>query len=357
MRYIGCKNRLLNFIHEFMIKNDVKGRVFCDLFSGTATVGEYFKKQDYQIFSNDILYSSYIQQRVKIAINQVPSFDKLVYFLGLDNFQHDYLSNVDKIIDYLNRLEGQDGFIFRNYSPGGTKNQMITRMYYTDENARKIDAIRNTIQLWKNNALINEDEFSILLYALLNEASDHANTTGMFSSFLKHWCKKKTLLPLQLHAPEVSVSNHSHQVHCADSLLLLPQLKDIDILYLDPPYTPIQYSNAYHLMETLARWDSPFIKGVVGARDNSQQKSLFSSKRYALNALEQIVQQKNYKHLLLSYSNEGIIPHEEIISLFKKHGTVTMAENKYKRYSSVCSKSMEPKNHTYERLYYLFPHS
>ena len=43
-----------------------------------------------------------------------------------------------------------------------------------------------------------------------------------------------------------------------------------DILYLDPPYNARQYIANYHLLETVARYDSPKIKGLTGLRVNSQ---------------------------------------------------------------------------------------
>lgn len=49
-----------------------------------------------------------------------------------------------------------------------------------------------------------------------------------------------------------------------------------DILYLDPPYTKNQYSVQYHLLETIALYDNPEIKGVTGARDTSGLSSNFS---------------------------------------------------------------------------------
>ena len=45
MRYIGNKNKILNYIETLI--NDKKinkqNYTFCDAFSGTATVGNYFK--------------------------------------------------------------------------------------------------------------------------------------------------------------------------------------------------------------------------------------------------------------------------------------------------------------------------
>ncbi len=39
-----------------------------------------------------------------------------------------------------------------------------------------------------------------------------------------------------------------------------------DIAYIDPPYTVTQYVSAYHMLDTIAKYDSPEIKGVGGKR-------------------------------------------------------------------------------------------
>ena len=61
MRFIGSKRLLLNNIDEAIIYNiedHQKLESFCDIFSGTAYVANYFKKK-YRIISNDLLYFSY----------------------------------------------------------------------------------------------------------------------------------------------------------------------------------------------------------------------------------------------------------------------------------------------------------
>ena len=44
MRFIGCKTLLLDNIKEVIDENAPDAKVFCDIFSGTATVAGYFKK-------------------------------------------------------------------------------------------------------------------------------------------------------------------------------------------------------------------------------------------------------------------------------------------------------------------------
>ena len=62
-----------------------------------------------------------------------------------------------------------------------------------------------------------------------------------------------------------------------------------DILYIDPPYNHRQYAPNYHLLETIAKYDNPKIKGVTGLRDYSNQKSAFCNPKSGVIELEKIV--------------------------------------------------------------------
>ena len=46
-----------------------------------------------------------------------------------------------------------------------------------------------------------------------------------------------------------------------------------DILYLDPPYNNRKYDTNYHILETIALYDNPKIKGKTGIRVEDTKKS------------------------------------------------------------------------------------
>ncbi len=112
------------------------------------------------------------------------------------------------------------------------------------------------------------------------------------------------------------------------------RVKGIDILYLDPPYNERQYAPNYHILETIAKWDKPKIKGVTGMRPYEEQKSEFCNAKTGIKALREIIEKNNFKHLLLSYNDEGIMPEKEILKLFNKSGKREIAEQNYQRYKS-----------------------
>lgn len=354
MRFIGCKENILDFIEYFIKQKDIKGKVFCDLFAGTTSVAKRFKKLGYKIISCDLLYFSYVIQKVYIEQNGYPKFLKLLKYLKIDPIEDTLFTtdsqNANEIIKYLNGLEGIEGFIYNNYSPEGTHNKTYVRKYFTGDNAIKIDAIRTKIEEWKRTNYVNIDEYYFLLCSLIESVPFVANISGTYAAFLKEW-DKRAFKKLTLEVPEIIKSNEKHKVFNIDGLEVLDKVKGIDILYLDPPYNERQYAPNYHILETIAKWDNPSIKGVTGMRPYQDQKSEFCNAKSGIKALGKIIKNKNFKNLLLSYNDEGIMPENEVLKLFNEAGKTEVVEQNYQRYKS--NSNGKQKNGVKEKIYYL----
>ena len=281
MRYRNKEN-LLGTIYQVMQSKNTKGKSFFDFFSGTANVGKFFKKLNYQIFSSDLLYFSYVLQRAYITNNEELHFEKLLSKL---NFQSTSLfaSPLHIVVEYLNQIEPKNGFIAQNYTPSETQHLDIPRMYYSDENGKIIDAIRQQIEDWKTENLISENEYFVLLACLIETVPFYANISGVYAAFQKKWdaraVKKMVLRPI-----EFVVNNKENFVFNKNSVELLSEV-EADIFYLDPPYNQRQYAPNYHLLETIAKYDNPEIKGVAGLRNYKNEKSKFCNANTALQEL------------------------------------------------------------------------
>ncbi len=355
MRFIGCKKNLLLFIENLITQRDIRGEVFCDLFSGTASVGKHFKRLGYRIISTDILYFSYVLQRVYLQLNSYPKFSRLLKYLKIEHRKETLFdcenANAHEIVEYLNNLDGVNGFIYQNYSPEGTKGKKYIRKYFTGDNAQRIDAIREKIEKWKLKDIISDDEYFFLICAVIEAVPFVANISGTYAAFLKNW-DKRALKKLELRVPEIISTNKKHDAYYKNGLELISNIRKVDILYLDPPYNARQYAPNYHLLETIARWDKPIIKGKTGMRGYSDQKSEFCNSASGLQALENILKSGNFKHLLLSYNDEGIIPENKILEIFRKYGKVEIFEQPYQRFKSN-NGGKNLRNKVKEKLYHL----
>src|SRR5690625_2868562 len=189
MRFIGSKLNLLKHIEAIIKRNTVGNEeTFLDLFGGTNLVGNYFKK-DYKIFSNDILYFSYVNAKAIIENNNKLTFN-LLKENGIRN-PFEFLESEKLLKNY-----PSGGYYEMSYTPVGGS------MYLSIENGRRIDAIRDTIEIWKNNKWLTEYEYFYLISALIESIPYVSNTTGTYGAFLKKWDKRafKTLelLPLEV---------------------------------------------------------------------------------------------------------------------------------------------------------------
>jgi len=104
-------------------------------------------------------------QKVYIEQNRYPKFAKLLKHLKINPVEETLFTSdsqsAKEIIKYLNNLEGIEGFIYKNYSPEGTHGQANPRKYFTGDNAKRIDAIREKIEEWKKSNLLNEQRAEI----------------------------------------------------------------------------------------------------------------------------------------------------------------------------------------------------
>ena len=224
-------------------------------------------------------------------------------------------------------------------------------MYFSNENGLRIDAIRQEIENWKRENLLLENEYYILLSCLIETVSLYANVAGVYAAFYKKW-DPRAVKRLELRRIELYNNQKKNIVHNLNSLDLVENI-NTDILYLDPPYNERQYLPNYHILETIAKYDNPTIKGVTGIRDYENKKSTFCNPKTALRDLELIIQKSNFKHLILSYNSEGIMSQEDIIALMSNYGKVEFEQFLYARFKSNNKGLSKTKKTVYEQVYIL----
>ena len=304
--YIGSKSKLVNFIDTIVEDIDTKKDeiILCDLFAGTGAVGSYFRqKGNYKIIANDMLYCSYVINKHLIEGTE-PDIDITLF-------------------NHFNNLSGTEGFIYNNFcEPSG-------RLYFSSENGKKIDAVRIELENLYDKGTINLQTYYYYLSCLLQSVALVSNTAGVYTAYLKK-LKKSAQKDFILH-PIPIIDGIRGTVYNKNSGLLIDELEG-DILYLDPPYNSRQYGNYYHVLETIAKYDSPILKGVTGVRD--YERSDFCLKSRVASALDYILKKAKFKHILLSYNNEGLLSFNDIESMMSKYGSYERHTTEYIKYKS-----------------------
>ncbi|MBU3925340.1 DNA adenine methylase [Patescibacteria group bacterium] len=350
MNYIGSKLLLLEFLEESINKVvDKNCNTFCDLFAGTGIVGSYFKRKGYKIISNDIQYYSYVLNRHYIGNHQELTFSKLLKEISnLKNIEIKDRKNF--VCDYLSNLKGKEGFIYKNYCLGGTKDQAEPRQYFSDENGMRCDAIRRKIENWKEKKLISDNEYYFLIASLIESIDKKANTASVYGAFLKQ-LKKTAQNSLILKPAELIMNDQEHEVLNEDINTVIDKVEG-DILYLDPPYNQRQYATNYHLLETIARYDNPKIHGKTGLREYQKQKSLYCSRVQVKKAFKDLILKAKVKYIFLSYNNEGIMSLEDIEEIMKLRGKYKCFTKEYGRFKADKTENRNHKaNKTVEYLH------
>lgn len=342
MRYYGNKTKLLDFISETAGELDLsKDKVFFDIFTGTTSVAQHFKKAGYTVIANDWLFFSYALATAKIEINNVPNFLDLHKTL-----EHHKTSD---IFEYLNSIKPVADFITKNYTPY----QSNSRQYFSVENGKKIDSVRLQINAWLQEGAITPSESCYLITSLINAVNKVSNVSGTYGSFLKSW-DNRALKKIFLTAP-VIIPSTKKNISLNQEAEKVVGSYEVDILYLDPPYNSRQYASNYFLLELIAEgWFGnklPEIYGYTGMRPYDHQKSLFSMKKEAKDALQRLVCKAKAKYILLSYNNEGIIPKDDVVKILSSRGEVTIKTFDHKRYRSIGQDGSHSK--TTEYLYVL----
>lgn len=319
MNYIGSKHKLSSFIKSAVysvVGEDLSDKVFCDIFAGTGIVGRNFKTEVRKVIANDMEYYSYVLNKNYIG-------------------NHAKMTDSQHFIDKLNALPLIDGgFIYSNYCLGGG----TERQYFSNDNGKKIDTMRQKIEEWKNRNKISTNLYYFLLASLLECADKVANTASVYGAYLKQ-LKKSAQKELILQPATYDLSDNEHQVFNTDSNLLISQVEG-DILYLDPPYNARQYGANYHLLNTIAKYDTFIPKGKTGLREYT--KSNYCSASKVADEFENLIKKAQFRYIFLSYNNEGLMSVSTITKIMQKYGKYDLAETSYQRFKA---DKTEARNH------------
>ena len=349
IEFLGHKKNLLPFIVTHIERAGGKDfdRDFVDLFCGTAAVSTAFKRAGWRVIANDQLYWCSISAAALLLNDDDPTFSGLQEILTKPERKLLSPSGYETVLNYLNRLPARKGFIYRNYSPAAKTNGPGGRMYFTPDNAGRIDAIRAQIEAW--GPRLTKAERALLLWDLIRAANGVSNIAGTYGCYLKYW-KERAKQPLVLTRSSLNSGSQSHGVFCDDANRFVETVAGA-IIYADPPYTKRQYAAYYHLLETIALGDEPELTGSTGLRPWEEKASDYCYRKRAPHALADLVSKLNCRHFFLSYNEDGQIPHSVILEILKGRGAVEFFEAPYRRYKS------SPRPHkgdgVVERLYHL----
>ena len=302
IRYMGNKNKLLEFIVPEIEKLTMPGDIICDIMAGTNSIGYACKKRNI-VVSNDIQYYSYVVAKCLLSNYALPSSDDM---------HRDLDDNYNK-----NKEEKFYSFFIENY----------TDTYFAYNQCLDIDSLRYAIEKVENKA-----KQYLYLTMLMSAMCKAQSTTGHFAQYMDK--NHKRIIPLR----ELSIydlfyskiedfyqfNTSSYENFCYNldfkDLFKEDIIKKVSCFYLDSPYTMDQYSRFYHVLETVCKYDNPTLEHKAKYR-NDRTQSEFCYKKSVADSFEYIISncRKLNANLVISYSNHGVIPVEDIVGIGKQY--------------------------------------
>lgn len=299
-----------------------EGATVADIMCGTASVSEALRQNEYRVVASDMMTFAAHHARVRLLLSEPPKFTET----GLASYLN--------VLGYLNRLDPVEGVFFKEYSPDGLPaNGGDPRKYFSSYNAGMIDAITAQLNKWHIEGITSSLDNSLLRHDLVLAANRVANIAGTYGHHRSQWGKAAEM-PLEMR-PTSLLNKHrtDHIVYQGSAETVAPLIK-ADLCYIDPPYMKRQYAANYHIIETIARGDTPEAVGVSGLRPWRDQYSDFCSKVKIRNAFRAIFNGAQCDQFMISYSEDGLLSEEQLIELFSEIGTVTLKKIPFTRFKS-----------------------
>ncbi len=358
MRYIGNKTRLIPFLLEAVERVGGRPGVACDPFAGTASVARALKKRGWRVHAGDLMASSYALQVARVELDRTPRFPPNLIDVGGNGGAS---VSYSQLLEQLERLPARGSFLTEHFTPAGTDGAAHGRMYFTPENARRIDTVRDAIRQWRDAELIDRQREQLLVATLIEAADRVANTTGVYASFVKSWQPNAgRTLELRPLRPVSTTTGVGSTAFRGSALELARGVGALDLAYLDPPYNERQYPAYYHLPEILAQgWNPPPpLRGKTGLIPDEDRRSEWCRRATCEAALGGLLRGLDARHILLSYNDEGLLSLEQIESALREAGdpdTYRCFQQEYQRYRSDGDHAGRryTRNSVHERLHYV----
>lgn len=367
LNYQGSKKQLLEFIFDNIVKINPPNKAILDIFAGSGVVS-YGLKRYFNIYSNDAEYYSYLINKALLGNNKLNESTKETfinaYNKNLNNLYSIFSETIlaeEKFILQKNiqnlkilyeefPLIWKDNFslqindisinnienlrLYKNEIPYILFTLYYSTTYFRIKQAIELDSIRYAIEQ------ISDDDkykyFSALFYTMKEivfSKDGHMaqpldidkNSTKMIKLYHKDTLNILFSKLQEFESNDYIETNHENKVYNYNfkELLKIDDIKkNIGTIYADPPYTDMQYSRYYHLLNVIAKYEYPDFSIVRG----SITKGLYTEGRYQSDLSKRgkaILELKNI--IKFSFENNQNI----VISFAYPKNTEEQATNRY----------------------------
>ena len=312
INYLGSKVRQLPLLDRLMRPHLPPGGTFGDLFAGTGSVAAHFRSAGGTVIANDAEPYSAVLCQALLLCRYTPRLRAMIAEL-------DSLS-----------VSRATGLVAANFSPAGPAG----RMFFTPENAARIDAVRARIETLtpSGSGDLSGKERAFLLASLMRSCARVANTSGSYTAYLKTFVPRAKrafrMLPAHTSVDPVSKTN---AVTCGDSLPLALSLASrvkFDVVYLDPPFNGRSYGSYYGFYNYLLAYDPGVeVTGKTGIPAD-YYRSPWGFAKGAREALGALIGALDARRIFFAYNNAGVLSKTEIAETLRTRGPTVLYVHK-----------------------------
>lgn len=339
IKYMGSKKGILDFVISGINEIYNNNEVICDLFAGSSILSGALRNQ-ISIVSNDIQTYSAVLANTYLANyswDSTPNIlDRIiettqnritVYQQRYPDLLFQYSNDLN--LEEFNELEKRQQEL-KDYDFGDNEYHLFMKYYsgtyWSYEQCMWIDVLRSVA-----NDYINTPIYYAIISSLMFAMSYSSQSTGHFAQYRDATnitsmqdiltYRTKEILTLFLRKftefqETLGENRFNYIVHSMDYINCLQSLEPNTIVYADPPYCFVHYSRFYHAFETLVKYDYPQVQ-YKGRYRSDRHQSPFCIRTKVAQAFKNMFTVINERqlHLVLSYSNTGMIELDELLSL------------------------------------------
>lgn len=329
--YMGNKRKIIKHIDDAIaiVKEELGVQEIStgDGFSGSGIVSRLLKIHSHSLHVNDI--SGYSETLNKCYLAS-PS----------EELQEEIKNKIQEANIIATEKNCGRSWISKHWSPKSDKIEPGERAYYTHENGRRIDVVRNYIDT------LPERIQPFILAPLLVASSVNNNTNGQFSAYFKdeqgigsfggkkQYCLSRITKNINIETPIFCDKKCDVNITKMDTNKWATELPELDLVYYDPPYNKHAYSVYYFMLDIINNWDLyADIPDTNRGQPKNWIKSQYNSFTNAKQTLLQLISNTRSKYILLSYNSCGIIPINELDISLQQFGHVRKIPIEHKTYN------------------------
>lgn len=308
LNYQGSKKNILEFLHSNITAMLDETSTILDIFSGTCSVGYSFKSK-YRVYANDCeLYAYSIAKALlssgykdfntlkkKILTNYIKNINlqnSAYLTLAIEERNSLLKKSINDIINiYLTTptIWNTPNLFISHHNCFDLFTTYYSNSYFGIQQAMDIDSLRFAIEEFKG-----QDIYYVLLTSLYfsmkecvfskdGHMAQPLDLDKNSSRLIKQ--RSKSIIDIffskleEFFSDNFVTSNFNNKVYNLDFSNLLKDKsiqEDVSLIYADPPYTDMQYSRYYHLLNTVTEYNYP--KPTIS--NNGYTKGLYTENRF-----------------------------------------------------------------------------